>query len=844
MKRKKYSLCKNDTVFIALLLLIICFLVLGCSNNKRRYELMRMDEKVLEEELYKENDTSRKVDIYNEMAYRWRRKDSSKATDWASKAEKLAKNLGYQRGVVDSFCNKGVICFYKSDYNSSIRYYEKGMELAKSIQYKLGKATAFNGIGRFYQVRGEYAIALDYFLRSKELCEELGDKRELAGANYGIGALYYYDQKDYSIALNYFKENLSLGWRIYDDTIITGANYAIGEMYLNMEEKEKAKKNFEKCLSLSKKNNDIYNEANAYEGLGDLLSKQQLYEKALKKYNNSKVIFDSIGDDLQRAEIEKRIGTLYSKLAQKSGNREKYLTAIFHFTVALKIAIAKSLPKTIATVSEEMINAYEALGDYWSSVEYYKLLIENQEFLKKNEMLRVKVINDFEKRSEKERFKTIIWITVAGSLFIGFSLIYLYSIELNRKKLTVEKLIEIGQAITSSLSVKEIIERVYDNVNRMMDVKGFYIGNYNEMEQRLELSDGKEFGKRMPFHYNDLSDENHLSVKCFVSEIEIKIDDYDREYSEYIKENMPVKVGRQFKSHIFLPLIAYNEQGMKKKIGVLIVQSDKKRAYTNYHLNILRNLAIYTAIALDNANAYKQIEEQKKKVEKALRLEQDVIDHKDILIYTVSHQFKTPLAIIDESIQILKYYSSQLTPHEIHDHFNVINTNLERMLNLIDKLLKLGEIFNPGYYNLTNICNAVIAELKSGEGSKHDIIFYRESDCNEVWMDKDLMIIVIQNIINNSIKYSPEGSRIVLELLCDSDNAIIKIEDNGNGIPENELANVWVRFNRGANVKNIPGTGLGLAIVKRYVELHGGEKHIESNVGEGTTVTIKIPKNG
>ncbi len=844
MNRKKYSLYKKDTVFLLLILLIFCILISGCSSNKRRYELMRMDENVLEEELYKENDTSRKVDIYNEMAYRWRRKDSSKAIDWASKADKLAKNLGYQRGVVDSLCNRGVICFYKSEYSASKNYYETGLELAKIIHYSLGEAAAYNGIGRYYQARREYATALDNFIKSQEICENISDPRELAGANYGFGALYYYDQKDYTSALKYFKKNIEMGRKINDDTIITGAYYAIGEMYLNMGDKETAKKNFENCLSLSKENNDIYNEANAYEGLGDWYKIQSDYKNAFEYYFKSKYYFERLGDGMQKAEILKRMGILFNLQAAATGKNEFYQTALEYLKESLDIAKIKKIPSTIVDVSEEMIKSYIALGEYVSALDIYKVLLENKDFLKKNEMLRVKVIFDFEKRSETERFKTIFWITVAGSLFIGFAFLLLYLIELIRKNRTVENLNEIGQAITSSLSVKEIIERVYDNVNRLMAAKGFYIGIYNEMKQRLELSDGKEFGKRMDFHYNDLSDKNRLSVKCFVSEIEIKIDDYEREYSEYINEDLPVKVGNQFKSHIFLPLIAYNEQGMKKKIGVLIVQSDKKRAYTDYHLNILRNLAIYTAIALDNANAYKKIDEQKKKVEKALRLEQDIIDHKDILIYTVSHQFKTPLAIIDESIQILKFYYSKLTQAEIHDHFKVITTNLERMLNMIDKLLKLGEVFNPGNYNLSEICKTVIAEVKSGEGSKNDINFYSECNCNRVWMDKDLMIIAIHNIITNSIKYSPAGSRIVLELLCDSDYAIIKIEDNGNGIPEDELEHVWVRFNRGANVKNIPGTGLGLAIVKRYVELHGGEKHIESKVGEGTTVTIKIPKNG
>ncbi|MCK4662584.1 MAG: GAF domain-containing protein [Bacteroidales bacterium] len=179
----------------------------------------------------------------------------------------------------------------------------------------------------------------------------------------------------------------------------------------------------------------------------------------------------------------------------------------------------------------------------------------------------------------------------------------------------VKLLSEIGQQITVNLSVEKIIDTVYENVNALMDASAFGIGIYNKAKNQLEFPNFMEKGNKLAFSYDSLNETNRPSVKCFVNKEEVFITSF-KEYTETVPS--PPKVGELTESIIYLPLLAKD-----KKIGVITVQSFQKDAYTDYHLNILQNIAVYTSIALENAISYKKIENQKEIIEgKNVELEQ------------------------------------------------------------------------------------------------------------------------------------------------------------------------------------------------------------------------------
>jgi transcriptional regulator with GAF, ATPase, and Fis domain len=181
-------------------------------------------------------------------------------------------------------------------------------------------------------------------------------------------------------------------------------------------------------------------------------------------------------------------------------------------------------------------------------------------------------------------------------------------LEQSHKNITL--LSEIGKQIASSLSVEKIIETAYENINKLMDASSFWIGIYNEQTQRLDYPLGKEDGKTLSYAYYDLSDDKWLPVWSFKKQKAILVNDYENEYNKYIPDSAPPKpiAGNIPQSSIWYPLVSKDG----KPLGIITIQSFHKYSYTEYHLSIVRSLAIFTSIALENALMYEGVEQKVK----------------------------------------------------------------------------------------------------------------------------------------------------------------------------------------------------------------------------------------
>ena len=175
-----------------------------------------------------------------------------------------------------------------------------------------------------------------------------------------------------------------------------------------------------------------------------------------------------------------------------------------------------------------------------------------------------------------------------------------------------KQLSDIGREITSSLSVEKIIETAYDHINRLMDASSFWIGLYNEERQTLDYPMGIERGEHISSAYYNLSDVHWLPVWSFKNQKEVFVNDYEKEYSNYIP-NSPIPkpvAGEVPQSSIWIPLFTKD----KKPMGIITIQSFEKNSYTEFHLNVVRNLALFTAIALENALLYEELIEKNKHI--------------------------------------------------------------------------------------------------------------------------------------------------------------------------------------------------------------------------------------
>ena len=176
--------------------------------------------------------------------------------------------------------------------------------------------------------------------------------------------------------------------------------------------------------------------------------------------------------------------------------------------------------------------------------------------------------------------------------------------EVTRQYENIKLLTDVGKEITSNLLIKKIVEVVYENMKPLLDAPVFSIGVYDDEAQKLDFI-GKQENK-VVFGYESLDDETKLSVWCFKNKKKIFLNDFAAEASQYVSAvSLPENIDQQPESAIYLPLIVKDQV-----VGVMTAQSYRKNAYTDYHLNLLQNFSVYTAIALFNAKVYLHIERQ------------------------------------------------------------------------------------------------------------------------------------------------------------------------------------------------------------------------------------------
>jgi signal transduction histidine kinase len=231
----------------------------------------------------------------------------------------------------------------------------------------------------------------------------------------------------------------------------------------------------------------------------------------------------------------------------------------------------------------------------------------------------------------------------------------------------------------------------------------------------------------------------------------------------------------------------------------------------------------------------------------AMQREKELSEMKSKFVSTASHEFRTPLATMLSSAELLEHYSESLGADERRNLLQTIQISAKRMSEMIDDVLTLGRAesgvlkLNLGPTNLRELCTRVVAEFRIAQGRHHVITLDDRFDRLEALMDERLLRHILNNLLSNAVKYSPQGSEVIFSLERREENAAIEIQDRGIGIPPEDQPRMFESFQRASNVENRPGTGLGLAIVKKAVELHGGEISLESAVGAGTRFTIVLP---
>jgi PAS domain S-box-containing protein len=232
----------------------------------------------------------------------------------------------------------------------------------------------------------------------------------------------------------------------------------------------------------------------------------------------------------------------------------------------------------------------------------------------------------------------------------------------------------------------------------------------------------------------------------------------------------------------------------------------------------------------------------------ALARERELSDLKSRFIAVASHEFRTPLAGILSSVELLDTYGSRLPDEDRKEILGQIRTAVARMNGMVEQVLLTSKLesgrfsFEPRPHSVPQLLVQLAAEMDQAHAQASRIAMRCDGLEERRLLDGQLVRHILVNLLSNALKYSPPDSAVECYVAAEDDGDLVfSVQDRGIGIPAEDLPRLFETFHRGANVGTIQGTGIGLHIVKECVQLHGGRIDVESQPGLGTVFHVRLP---
>lgn len=602
-----------------------------------------------------------------------------------------AKKAEYKKGAAWALGNIGAAHMWMSNYEEALDYTAKAREELSDIKDYEHEADMLYNLCAIFYFLGDYEKQLQFANESLKIALENDYETGKANAYNGIG-LAYYTTEDYHKAIDFYEKGSAIADGINDIETLLKLLDGIGQAYLKMEKFDKALQNMNRILEITSNNEKKNIQSYALDGIGVIYTKKGDADNAIAHLLRSLSLREELEFKSGEAQTSLHLGEAYM-LNNDFENATIYLNKA--------IALGEELQsfETIAKAYHLLSDIEDKKGDLKGHIHYYKLYHE--------------AIESHNREIESKKLKTF---ELSGRL----AQMQQENDRLNRYFNDVEVMSEIGHEITSTLSITEINEIVYNKLRKLMKVDGFGIGIAYESENIITFPGYIENDNVFESTSYELDSPDRMASVCYSKEQEILICDFNEEYTKYLPKMLSPVAGKAVQSLIYMPLKVKD-----KKIGVLTIQCFEKDAYTDYHFNIIRNLAIYVSIAIENARLYQDMESQVK--ERTAELEQN---HRNMeVLNTIGKELISTL-----------------------DFENVI----ERLYNNVNQLMDAG-IFGVRLYDEENQTIDYKYDYEDGNRHKEIVVSMEEDNNYSVWCIKNNKEIFINN---NEEEYARYVSKV------------------------------------------------------------------------------------
>lgn len=244
--------------------------------------------------------------------------------------------------------------------------------------------------------------------------------------------------------------------------------------------------------------------------------------------------------------------------------------------------------------------------------------------------------------------------------------------------------------------------------------------------------------------------------------------------------------------------------------------------------------------------ALTELEKSRDELTNALEKEKELNEMKSRFISMASHEFRTPLSTILSSVSLISKYLETAQPDKSEKHVQRIKGAVTGLTEILNDFLSLGKLeegkvrANYQQIHIRSVIEDVISEMQAITKSNQEIVL-DFSGQEEYYIDKQMFRNILINLIANALKFSSENTVVDVTCHANENELMVRVKDQGIGIPEADQEHLFERFYRGQNVSTIQGTGLGLNIVLKYLEMLNGKVDFVSEENKGATFTLVFP---
>ena len=841
----------------------------------------------------------------------------------------LSQQINYPAGEAYALAAMGYYKALDGNIQEADSLQRRAEVLAEKISDPNLTGILFYRIG-MKKVNTGHKEGMDDFFKAEKIFENTNNFDKLARCQASIASAYQLNYSNYPGAMEYLMKASESAEKANSADISFTVLNSWGNLYLLLGDYENALHYMNKAADEVKKAGAEMSKTQLVNNMGEIYRLTGKYPQAIEAYNKARQtdtsMFNADVYESNLADVYTRMGNLplafqygFSSLAIAKKIQDDYIlgwlygifaraylkkgipdSSLFYGLQGLHIASKMGTIEFMRDNAQALADAYAYKRDFTNAYKYHLQYINYRDSMFNTEVGNRAAVLKYNSDLEKKQAQIVqlsqqkkIQKGFLSSVVIALALILITAVLLlrnNRQKQKANKLLrkqkqeidakakdleqsynnvellgDIGRKVTSSLSVETIISTVYDSVNSLMDASVFGIGIYHEATKQIDFPATYENGVALPAYSNSIYEENRFASLCFISGKEIVMGDVETEHKSYLQHMPAPKQGQHAASLIYLPLKA-----KERMFGVITVQSFQKNAYSDYHLYMLRAIALYAAIALENAESYKKLNQT---VDSLTRTQSQLIQSEKMaslgeLTAGIAHEIQNPLNFVNNFAEVNVELIEELGDLMETGDFQSVNETFEDIKINLEKIRLHGR-------RADSIVKGMLQHSQSSTGAKEavDINALTDEYLRLAYhglraKDKSFNAItktefdhriervsvvpqeigrVLLNLINNAyytvhekkkVKQNGYEPTVTVTTVKDDGKVKIKVRDNGNGIPQKILDKIFQPFF--TTKPTGQGTGLGLSLAYDIVKAHGGEIKVETRENEGTEFVMVL----